>query len=111
MEDIIGVFIPIVFMIMVGLVTKWLSDNRVRRELIGAAATPEMSEALLTSAVNNEQSSLKWGIVAVAIGLSLVTIQLAHLNTEDPIAFGLVFIFGGGGLLLHYFIWRHQENS
>ena len=111
MEDTIAVFIPITLIVITGFVTKWLSDNRVKRELIKVSATAELSAALLSSSVNNEQSTLKWGIVAIAIGVSLVVIQMAHLNADDPLTFGLVSIFGGLGLLTHYFIWRRLRDN
>jgi len=108
-EDVVAVFIPITFIIVVGLITKWLSDNRLRRDLAHAGINYELAERLMAAPAPTSDSSLKWGIVAVAVGLSLVVIQLARLNEDDPVSFGVVFIFGGAGLLLHYFLSSRQE--
>ena len=109
MDDILAIFIPIIFIIMVGLVTKWLSDNRLKRELVHAS--PELAETLLTASVPNLDNSLKWGIVAIGIGLAFVIIQVMRLDENDPLSFGLVFIFGGAGLLLHYLIARTVDRE
>jgi phosphoenolpyruvate carboxylase len=108
-EDVVALFIPITFIIVVGLIAKWLSDNRLRRELANAGINPELAEKLMAAPAPSSDSSLKWGIVAIAVGLSLAVIQLAHLNEDDPVSFGIVFIFGGAGLLLHYFLGSRQE--
>lgn len=109
MDDILGIFIPIIFIIMVGLVTKWLSDNRLKREL--AHASPELAETLLTASVPGLDNSLKWGIVSVGVGLALVVLQFMHLDERDPLSFGLIFIFGGAGLLLHYAIASSNDRD
>lgn len=102
MEDIVALLIPITFLIVVGLIFKWLSDNRVRRELTAADATPEFAEKVLTTPPQNIDSSLKWGMVSVAVGLSLFAVQIFDLDENDPITFGLVFVFGGAALLAFY---------
>lgn len=109
MEGMMALSIPIVFVIIVGLTTKWISDNRVRRELTAANASPELVEKLLAAPAENAESSLKWGMVSVAVGLSLFGIQLLDLDEGDPLSFGLVFIFGGIGLLLFYMIKSRQN--
>lgn len=108
MEDILAVSIPIVFVVVVGLTTKWISDNRLRRELVNVS--PEMARVLLTSAPDTSDNSLKWGVVSVAVGAALATIQLTGIEPTSPLAFGLVFIFGGVGLLAHYVITTTRSD-
>lgn len=102
MEGVIAVSIPIVAVIIVGLMTKWISDNRLRRQLMNVS--PEVAQVLLTSVPDTTDNSLKWGIVSVGVGAALVTIQLSGIEPTGPLAIGLVFIFGGAGLLAHYVI-------
>ncbi|MEX2327446.1 MAG: DUF6249 domain-containing protein, partial [Pseudomonadales bacterium] len=101
--------IPIVFVITVGLITRWISNNRVRRELINANASPELAATLLGSPEENPDTSLKWGMVFIAIGLALFGNQLLNLDADDPIAFGLAFLFGGIALLLFYLIKSRKD--
>lgn len=109
MEAILAIFVPITFIVTVGLITKWISDNRLKRDL--ASVSPELAETLLTSSVRNLDASLKWGIVALGVGVSLVLVQLMHLDARDPLTFGLVFMFGGIGLLFHYFMASRAERE
>lgn len=102
MEGVLALSIPIVCVIVIGLISKWISDNRLRRELI--SASPELAQVLLTSVPDLSEGSLKWGLVSIGVGAALVTIQLTGIDSTGPLAFGLVFIFGGAGLLAHYVI-------
>lgn len=102
MEEILALSIPITFLVIIGLMTKWLSDNRVRREILKAGSTPDQVTAIMQNPVQDIDSSLKWGIVSIAIGLALIGIQVFNLNAEDPMTFALVFLFGGAGLITFY---------
>jgi hypothetical protein len=102
-----GELIPIIivpaFFAVIFLITKTLSDNRVKRELINMRADKETIDYLtLQSPSDSGESSLKWGIVAAALGAGLALVQVLGLSGEEPLTYGLMFIFGGGGLLAHY---------
>lgn len=104
-----GELIPIVIIpglfILIAFITKILSDNRIRRELINSNAdTSTIENLFLRSRSENPDGSLKWGIVSVAIGLSLVLIELIDLSGDQAMTYGIVFIFGGAGLLCFYAI-------
>ncbi|MFT6519403.1 MAG: uncharacterized membrane protein YgaE (UPF0421/DUF939 family), partial [Candidatus Azotimanducaceae bacterium] len=47
-------------------------------------------------------TDLKWGIVAVAIGLAFAVISLAGLSSDEPMTYAVVFVFAGAGLLTFY---------
>lgn len=103
--ELIPILIVLGFFLMIAFVTRTLSDNRVRRELLQTNADAATIENLfLRSRSENPDNSLKWGIVSVSIGISLVLIELLKLAADEPMAYGLVFIFGGGGLLVFYAI-------
>ena len=92
---------------LLGFVPRTLSDNRVRRELISVSADNAMVETLFLKARSeNPENSLKWGIVGVSIGIALVLIELIELSADQPMAYGIVFAFGGAGLLCFYMIKR-----
>lgn len=104
MEAMMALTIPMVFVVSVALIMRWLSDNRVRRELIAAGASPDLVEKLFARPPENLESSLKWGMVFVAIGVALVAIHFLNLDAEEPLSFALMFIGGGAGLLGYYTI-------
>lgn len=56
--------------------------------------------------VSNPLTSLKWGLLAVFVGLGLFTgaalIEFAHLDGSFAVAMAIVW--GGAGLIVYYFI-------
>ena len=98
------IIIPALFY-CIGYITRVISDNRIRRELLNNQATEDIIEKLfLANRAEAISTNLKWGIVLIALGLSLALIQLTGLDGEEPLTYGLVFIFGGVGLLIYYAI-------
>ena len=111
-----GELIPIVLFIMffgvIGYITRVISDNRVRRELVSLNADKETIDYLfLRARSENPDGSLKWGIVSVALGAALALIQLLGLAEDQPMTYALLFIFGGSGLLGFYALKTTQDNT
>ena len=97
---------------MIAYMTRVPSDNRVRRELINVNADAATIEHLFLKAKDeNPGTSLKWGIVAVAIGGALVAIHLLGLSAEDPLTYGAIFLAGGSALLVHYALIRSTDTG
>ncbi len=46
----------------------------------------------------------------LGVGLALVVVQFLPYDFEEPIAYGLMFLFAGTGLLIYYTITRRQEH-
>ncbi len=104
-----GELIPIIlvtsFLYCIAYITRVISDNRIRRELINANATEEIVQKLFIEKREDiTGDNLKWGIVLVSLGLSLTVIQVTDLSEYDPVTYGLVLIFGGVGLLAYHWL-------
>jgi hypothetical protein len=111
-EDLIPLVIMPTLFYLIGFITRTLSDNRVRRELINVHADSAMVENLfLKTRSENPENALKWGIVGVAIGVALVLIEILNLSGEQPMTYGLMFAFGGAGLLCFYMIKRLRDDD
>lgn len=104
MEDIlVPIALFIAFFGTIVAITKTISDNRTKRRLIDAGVSEEFVEALFTQRRDPDTwTALKWGLVVVGLGLALVIVQFLPYDFEEPIAYGLMFLFGGGGLLLYH---------
>jgi hypothetical protein len=110
--DIEDILVPIAFFGSIVLITKIISDNRLRRRIIDARLDPEMVRALLgtSRAATRRQGALKWGLVAGAIGLALLLIGILSLSGE-PLGFGLVTLAAGAGLLVYYAIANRHDGD
>ena len=112
-----GILVPLIiipaFFICIAYITRVISDNRIRRELVNNQATEEIIEKLfLANRVEAIGSNLKWGIVLVALGLALALIQMTGLDGDEPLTYGLIFLFSGVGLLIYYAIkMRYGDSS
>ena len=83
--------------------TKVLSDNWTKRKLIEARVSEDIIRALFRKESDPEMfAALKWGIVLAALGLGLIVSQYLPSRFEEPLAWGVVMVFGGAGLLLYY---------
>lgn len=109
--------VPIVMFLSTALaivgVTRIISEGRTRRRLIEAQATPELAQTLLAPPRQDAglYDSLRWGLVIGAVGLALILIQFLPYGPEEPIAFGLVLLFGAGGLLAYYAAARRLTSK
>ena len=112
MAEMIPIVVVSVFFGCIAYVTRVLSDNRVKRELVNAGADKETIDFLLLQApVDRNEASLKWGIVGVALGAALAIIHVMGLDGDEPMTYALLFIFGGGGLLGHYALKAGSESQ
>jgi hypothetical protein len=102
-EELIPIVLFITFFGSIAFITRVISDNRVKRELVSMKADKDTIDYLLLQApVQQHESSLKWGIVTVALGLAFALIHVLDFDGNDPMTYAIMFIFGGGGLLGHY---------
>ena len=99
----LGVFIPIVFLIMVfGIAyVSITSRNRERMALIEKGADPKLFESEKKTSTGG---ILKWALLMVGIGLGIfLATLLVDAGMNEPASyFGMIFLFGGLGLLLSY---------
>ena len=92
--------------------TKVLSDNWTKRKLIEARVSEDIIRALFRKESDPEMfAALKWGIVLAAIGMALVVSQYLPSGFDEPLAWGLVLLFGGAGLLVYYVVARAVIRS
>ena len=82
-----------------------LSDNRIRNKLISKGMVDDKIQYLYQAKqASLNPSSLKWGIVLVAIGAALLIGQIFPESVEEEMMIALMFLFSGAGLILFYFM-------
>jgi hypothetical protein len=107
MEELIPIVLFISMFGVIGYVTRVISDNRLRREMVNNQVSADVIQKLfLENRAEDFNSNLKWGFVSVALGVALAIIQFTGLTSEDPLTFGLGFFAAGGGLLAYYGLKR-----
>ena len=101
--------IPISLFAMIYLIVKSVVENKTRQAAIDKGISEEALRNLFAAPPvdpGHGTGELKWGMVAVAIGLSLWFVDALGLSPEQPMAFGIPLIFGGAALIAYQFIRR-----
>lgn len=98
------VIIPLSVFAMIVAIVYLNVRKRERLALIEKGLNANMFEAR-----RSLNPALKWGIILVALGLGLImariSIQYGGFDREEAY-FAMLFLFGGAGLLIYYFIER-----
>ena len=94
------------------LIVKFLTEYFTRRRLIDKGLVDEKVKYLFADAgLTHLLGNIKWGLILVAIGVALFWKQISPYYIEDTTVFGLMFILGGIGFLVYYFIAKsHIEK-
>jgi hypothetical protein len=98
--------IAIAYAAMIVALTKILADNRTKRKLLEARVSDETVRALYARRDPDAWGALRWGMVLAGVGFAFVLIDLGGFGATDPIAYGLIFLFAGGGLMGYHLIVR-----
>jgi hypothetical protein len=111
--DLEEALVPLGFFAMVAYISKLIGETRIRRKVLDEQASPEVADSLLASRRSEPSalSSLKWGLVVLALGVSIIFIEAIGLAFESPLAYGFVMLSAGIGLLGHYLIARDDLQN
>jgi hypothetical protein len=102
----------IVMMVVIPFIVKMLSDNRTRRKLIEKGLVDEKVKYLFMDKPKEYvSSSLKWGMVLIAIGLAVFVGQMVPKELVEEVTIGAMFVFGGIALVIYYAIASKKINE
>lgn len=99
------------------LITKYITEYALRKRLIDKGLVDEKVKYLFADAgITQLLSNIKWGFLLVAVGIALLWREFTNYDIEDSTVFGLMFILGGIGFLVYYFIAKsflekHRKNG
>lgn len=96
---------------MVAYIVKLISDNRLRRKVLNSASSEGMAEALLKEQRPQTRSSLKWGLIFVALGIGVLFVNVLAIGFESPLAYALLLLATGAALLGYYTIEHGNEPA
>ncbi len=107
-----GELIPIVMFIVVAVIVKITSDNRIKRILIEKDMVNENIKYLTGDIIEKYVSpSLKWGIVLTAIGGALLLARLVPALDDEETIVAMMLIGGGLALIFYYALAKSRINK
>ena len=113
-EGLVGIAIVFIIFSTTAFVIKIISDNRIRRRLIEADQVDEKVKYLFFKSGRRAAeplSSVKWGMVLVAIGLALLLGQMFPYDITEEMTIGFMFLFAGLAFLIYYFIQKGKSEE
>jgi hypothetical protein len=116
MENLVPVLILVVIGYFVLALVKVVSESRLQNKLVEKGMVDEKIKSLFNPhAVLEPASSLKWGLVMIAVGLAFIFTFAIHewvpAGIRGEITAGAVFFMAGLAMIVYYAIARAQENK
>lgn len=107
------VLMPLVILGTIGgsivLFTRTISDYILKKKMIEKGYVNEDTQAIFKRNTDeNRYSSLKWGLIILFAGLSLVLMDFIDYDTQSPLPYGLFAVFVSLGFLIYYFIVKKE---
>ena len=101
------ILIPIVLFLCVTYAFKAVLDAYIRRKIFEAAASPEIIQAALEREdITRRQSSLRWGLILVAVAIGFSLLDVLDLQDVTPGVLAIVLGMTGLGHLTYVLLAR-----
>ena len=110
------VLMPLVILGSIGgsivLFTRTISDYILKKKMIEKGYVNEDTQAIFKKNTDeNRYSSLKWGLIILFAGLSLVLMEFIDYDTRSTLPYGLFAVFVSLGFLIYYFMVKKELNK
>lgn len=98
--------IPIAFFFMCGYVVKAFADYRLKKKIVEQGLVDDKLKHLFKGMEEHGPlSSLKWGLLSIAVGVGLfVGYQMPDYRYDPEIGFAFMLMFAGVALILYYVV-------
>ena len=91
------------------LFTRTIADYILKKKMIEKGYVNEDTQAIFKRNTDeNKYSSLKWGLIILFAGLSLVIMEYIQYDTRSPLPYGLFAVFVSLGFLIYYFMVKKE---
>ena len=102
-----GILIPITLFICIAYAIKVVMDAMVRRHMVNAGGSEELVNSLLRDEeLRRRHSSLRWGVVLLAVGVGFGLIQWFGWQQVTPGMIAVLAVVTGLGNLASFAISR-----
>ncbi|MEX2230822.1 MAG: DUF6249 domain-containing protein [Cyclobacteriaceae bacterium] len=110
------VLMPLVVLGTIGgtmvLFTRTIADYILKKKMIEKGYVNEDTQAIFKKNTDeNKYSTLKWGLIILFAGLSLILMEYIHYDSRSPLPYGLFAVFVSLGFLIYYFIVKKEFNK
>lgn len=101
MYDLIAISIPIVLTIATVSIARIISQAGVSKRLTETQTDPEVIRVILENErTQRQRSAVTWAAMLSSIGLAIMLIGIFRLESNDPLAYGMLFLAAGAGMAI-----------
>jgi hypothetical protein len=91
---------------------KVMTDYILKKKMIEKGFVNEETQALFKQqSADNRFSSLKWGLIILFSGLSLIIMEFIPTGPESPLPYGLFAVSVSLGFLIYYFLVTKENKK
>jgi hypothetical protein len=92
--------------------TKVITEYILKKKMIEKGYVNEDTQAIFKTRVANEKhASLKWGLLSLSGGVSLILMDYLDVRSDSPLPYGLLAVALSVGFLAYYFVVRNDSPA
>jgi len=115
-NELRDVLMPLVILGTIGtstiLFTRALTDYILKKKMIEKGFVNDDVQAIFKRHTNeNKYASLKWGVILLFAGISLVMMEYIQVGPESPLPYGLFAISVSLGFIIYYFMVKKDLDK
>ncbi|SRR5260221_4123135 len=91
---------------------KVMTDYILKKKMIDKGFVNDDTQAIFKQhTADNKYSSLKWGLIILFAGLSLIIMEYIPARPESPLPYGLFAVSVSLGFLIYYFLVKKEPGK
>ena len=103
------IFIPVGMFLMIYGIVKVVSDNRVKNKILEKGLIDADFKNLIS--VTPSLNALKWALILIGVGIAIGIGYLLPPENRGILITAMIFVFGGLGFLIYFFIAKRNEDQ
>jgi hypothetical protein len=90
---------------------KAMTDYILKKKMIEKGFVNDDTQAIFKQhAADNKYSSLKWGLIVLFGGISLIIMEFVSVSPDSPLPYGLFAVSVSLGFLIYYFLIKKDSK-
>ncbi len=92
--------------------TQVMTDYILKKKMIEKGFVNDDTQAIFKQhSADNKYSSLKWGLITLFAGISLIIMEFIHAQPESPLPYGLFTVSVSLGFLIYFFLIKNEAQK
>ncbi|MBS1487543.1 MAG: hypothetical protein JST43_08120 [Bacteroidetes bacterium] len=89
-----------------------MTNYILKKKMIEKGFVNEDTQAIFKQHVSeNKYASLKWGLLAFFVGVSLIIMEYIPVQPQSPLPYGVLFVAVSLGFLIYFFIVKKSNQK